>query len=94
MQSAALGLSFCGVLRDLDPCDARVGCTRALAVASVARIGLFPGGLGRIRRGRRSILIVDRLYYRIIPCLRLLLVCLRCTVLLFLCFLFLYIYAC
>jgi hypothetical protein len=89
MQSAALDLSFCNALGDLDPCDARVGCIRPLAIANIARTGLFSRGLGGAHRGRRSILIVDRLYYQIICRLCFLLVCFRCTVLLFLCFLFL-----
>ena len=95
MQSAALGISLRSILGDLDPCNARVGgCIRALAVTSIAsivRVGRFHCGLGGVRSRRRSILIVDRLYYRIIRHLCLLFFCcFRCT-LLFLCFLFLYI---
>lgn len=65
---------FSGSLRNLDPCDARVRgcvCTCALAVAvvSIAGLGLFTGRLrvrGSVGGYRRSILIVDRFYYRII----------------------------
>jgi hypothetical protein len=75
VQSAALYLCFgfrlcfcfCGSLRNLDPCDARVGgCVRALAVAIIAGLG-FTGRVGGSVGGYwRSILIVDSLYYRII----------------------------
>jgi hypothetical protein len=61
---------FCGSLGNLDPCDARVRgcvCSCALAVTSIAGLGLFTGRVGGSVGGfRRSILIVDRLYYRII----------------------------
>jgi hypothetical protein len=92
---------FCGFRRslgNLDPCDAGVGgcvCACALAVASIAGLlGLFTGRVGGIVGGyRRSILIVDRLYYRII---RLGLFCLTLSLcflaFLFLSFLLLYIY--
>lgn len=98
MQSAALylgfafGFCFCGSLRNLDPCNARVGgCVRALAVAIIARLGLFTGRVGGSVGGyRRSILIVDSLYYRII-CLDLFFLglSLRCFAFLFLSLLFL-----
>jgi len=67
-----LGFYFCfgGSLGNLDPCDARVRgcvCVCALAVASIAGLGLFTDRAGGSVGGyRRSILIVDRLYYRII----------------------------
>jgi hypothetical protein len=84
---------FCGSLGNLDPCDAGVRgciCVCALAVASLAGLGLFTGRVGGYRR---SILIVVRLYYRII---RLglfflgLILSLSCFAFLFLFFLLLY----
>jgi hypothetical protein len=71
MQSAALRLylclGFCRSLGNLDPCDARVGCGLAVTSIVVPVLGLFTGRVGGSRGGyRRSILIVDRLYYRII----------------------------
>ena len=72
MQSAAICLSLRGSLfGNLDPCDAGVGgCVRALALPSIiASAGFFPGRVGRlggIRGHRCSILVVHRLYYRII----------------------------
>jgi len=83
---------FCGSLGNLDPCDARVrGCIYALAVACIASLGLFTGRVGgSVGRYRRSILIVDRLYYRIIRRgLFFLSLCIRCFAFLFL-FLFLF----
>jgi len=110
MQSAALCFSFsfclgfyfcfcfCGRLGNLDPCDACVrGCVYALAVAfaTIARLGLFIGRVGGSVGGyRRSILIVDRLYYRIIRLGLFFLslsLSLRCFALLFLSLLLLYI---
>jgi hypothetical protein len=103
VQSAALCLClclgfrfrFCGSLGNLDPCDARVGgCVCALAVATIAGLGLFTGRVGGSVGGyRRSILIVDRLYYRIIRLgLFFLSLSLRCLAFLFLSLLLLYIY--
>ena len=90
----AFHFCFCGILRNLDPCDARVRgcvCVFALAVASIADFGLFTGRIGGSVGGyRRGILIVDRLYYRII-CLRLFFLSLSCFTFLFLFFLLLYI---
>ncbi|KAF8262604.1 hypothetical protein EI94DRAFT_672139 [Lactarius quietus] len=89
VQSAALGLSLRGRrVGDPHPCDTRVGgrvrcafaVVAALAVASVALVRRIFRGLGRrgVRCRRRGILIVDRLYYRIIRLgLLLLLLCLR-----------------
>lgn len=65
---------FCRSLGNLDPCNARVRgcvCTCALAVASIVLLGLglFLGRVcvgGSVGGYRRSILIVNRLYYRII----------------------------
>ena len=102
MQSAALYLSFCfgfcfcfcGSLRNLDPCDARVGgCVRALAIAIIARLGIFTGRVGGSVGGYwRSILIVDSLYYRIIRLgLFFLGLSLCCFAFLFLSLLFLYV---
>jgi hypothetical protein len=86
---------FCGSLGNLDPCDAGVrGCLCAcvLAVASVATLGLFTGRVGgSIGSYRGSILIVVRLYYRII-CLGLFFLSLSLSLaFLFLFFLLLYI---
>ena len=67
-----LGLyfSFCGSFGNLDPCDAGVRgcvCACALAVASLTGLGFFTGRIrGSVGGHRRSILIVVRLYYRII----------------------------
>jgi hypothetical protein len=88
---------FSGSLGNLDPCDARVRgcvCACALAVTGIAGLGLFTSRVrigGSIGGYRRSILIVDRLYYRII-CLGLffLSLSLRCFAFLFLTFLLLY----
>ena len=85
-----LCLYFCfgGSLGNLDPCDARVRgcvCIRALAVASIVGLGLFTDRVGGSVGGyRRSILIVDRLYYRIIRLGLLFLGLSRCFLLLFL----------
>ncbi len=84
MQSAALCLSFWGRLGYLNPCHARVRrriCRAALVVARVTLVSLILGCLGRgLRCRRRGILIVDRLYYRIIS-LGFLLLCLRSSLL-------------
>lgn len=83
-------LSLCGRrFGDPHPCDARVGgggggrrvrrCALAVALV-VVRCLILRGGLGRaaVRCRRRGILIVDRLYYRIIRLgLLLLFLCLR-----------------
>ena len=102
MQSAVatlgLGLFYLclrGRLGDPHPCDARVGgggggrVRCALAVALVVRRLILRGRLGRtVRCCRRGILIVDRLYYRIIRLgFLLLLLCLRRFFLLLLSFL-------
>ena len=92
----AFHFCFCGILGDLDPCDARVRgyvCVFALAVASIAGLGLFTGRIrGSVGGYRRGILIVDRFYYRIIRLgLFFLSLSRSCLTLLFLFFLLLYI---
>ena len=102
VQSTAICLSLRGCLfGNLDPGDAGVGgCVSALALASIIAAGFFPGrvgrlgGLGGIRGHHRcSILVVHRLYYRIIRLGLLLLgfsLCLRCLAFLLFSFLLLY----
>ena len=106
--SLCLGFCFClrfcfcfcfsGSLSNLDPCDARVRgcvCVCALAVAGIIGLGLFTSCVrigGCVGGYRRSILIVDRLYCRIIGLgLFLFLFLLSCLAFLFLSFLLLYI---
>jgi hypothetical protein len=88
---------FCGSLGDLDPRDACVRgcvCTCALAFASIVGLGLFLGRIcvgGSVGGYWRSILIVDRLYYRIIRLGLFFLSLSVCFAFLFLSFLLLYI---